>query len=200
MTSWGDNVKRLGGIYQPFDLRRNGGKFTVDRLYSSIFRLIGGGRPNGGWYLNSSIPFGDMGRLSTRYGELFYGLTREWVSEPGNLVDVKAAAPVMWKDMVFTNKTDKGKQLIVNLVNPPKTAIEENPLSEMPAPVSNINVSAGQLDGKSPTGAYLLFAEAERRGQDATLTMKPLELKKSGKGASVVVPELIAWKMVVFQY
>jgi hypothetical protein len=30
--------------------------------------------------------------------------------------------------------------------------------------------------------------------------MKPLELKKGGKGASVVVPELIAWKMVVFEY
>ncbi|MFA6293749.1 MAG: hypothetical protein WC637_18320 [Victivallales bacterium] len=200
MTSWGDHVKKLGGIYQPFDLRRNGGKFAVDRLYSSIFRLIGGGRPNGGWYLNSSLPFGDMGRLSTRYGELFYGLSREWVSEPGSLVDVKSSAPVMWKDMVFTNKTEKGKQLIVNLVNPPKTAIEENPNSEMPAPVPNINVTAGQLDGKSPAVAYLLYAEATARGQEAMLTLKPLELKKSGNVASVVVPELIAWKIVVFQY
>lgn len=200
MTSWGDNVKKLGGIYQPFDLRRNGAKFAVDKVYSSIFRLIGGGRPNNGWYCNSSLPFGDMGRLSTRYGELFYGLNREWIPEPGNLLDVKSAAPVMWKDMVFTNKTEKGKQLIVNLVNPPKTAIEENPLSEMPPPVANIYVSAGQLDGKSPTAAYLLCAEAAMRGQETKLTMKPLELKKGGKGASVVVPELIAWKMVVFQY
>ena len=141
-----------------------------------------------------------MGGLSTRYGELFYGLNRKWIQEPGDLIDVKASVPVMWKDMVFTNETEKGKQLIVNLVNPPKTAIEENPLSEMPAPITDINVTAGQLDGKSPTAAYLLFAEAARRGQEAKLTMEPLELKKNGKGASVVVPELLAWKIVVFQY
>ncbi len=200
MTSWGDTVTKMGGIYQPFDLRRYGANFTVDRVYSSIFRLIGGGRPNGGWYLDSSLPFGDMGGLSTRFSELFYGLGRDWISDPKNLVDVQAAAPVMWKDMVFTNKTDEGRQLIVNLVNPPKASVEQNPLSEMAAPLKDIKVTAGQLDGKSPRAAYLVFAEAPARGQPPEISLRPLEVRKEGAGLSVSVPELLAWKMVVFVY
>ena len=200
MTSWGDNVKKLGGIYQPFDLRRNGANFTVDRVYASIFRLIGGGRPNMGWYQNSALPFGSMGRLSTRYAELFYGLERSWVDDPAKLVAVKAPAPVMWKDMVFVNRAKEGPQLIVNLVNPPKAAIEENPLSEMTLPVSRIEVVAGPIDGKAPKAAYLLHAESTIRGQSPALNRTPLELKKTDGAATVIVPELLAWKMVVFQY
>lgn len=196
MTSWGDHVKKLGGIYQPFDLRRNGAKYPVDRVYSSIFRLIGGGRPNNGWYCNSAFPFGSMGRLSTRYGELFYGLERSWVEDPAKLVEVKSPAPVMWKDMVFVNRAKEGPQLIVNLVNPPKTAIEENPDSVMLPSVQGITVVAKSMDGKMPKAAYLLHAEAESLGKEPALTCKPLEIKDG----AVVVPEVVAWKMVVFQY
>ncbi len=201
MASWGDHVSKLGGVYQPFDLRRNGANFTVDRLYSSIFRLIGGGRPNMGWYQNSSLPFGSMGKLSTRHAELFFGLDRSWVEDPTKLVEVKSPAPVMWKDTVFVNKAKEGPRLIVNLVNPPKTAIEENPLSEMPAPISAVEVFVKAMDGTSPKAAYLIHAEAPARGQPPALVHSPLDLKMDDKGgAAVTVPELLAWKMVVVQY
>jgi len=114
---------------------------------------------------------------------------------------VKSSTPVMWKDMVFLNKTRNGTDIIVNLVNPPKTAIEENPLSWMPTPVMDIEVTARVMDGQAPIAAYLIHAEAPTRGQEQGLYLTQLTLAEGVHGGvSVTVPELLAWKMVVFQY
>lgn len=200
MSSWGDHTKRLGGIYQPFDLRRGGARFVVDRVYSSVFRLVGGGRPNNGWYFNSSLPFGDMGRFSTRYGELFFGVEQEWIEDPTDQVEVRSAAPVMWKDMVFVNRAKSGDQLIVNLVNTPLASAEQNPRSDMAPPPRDVRVLAAPRDGRTPRAAWLLFCEAPVRGEAPALTRQALEIVRNGGRAAVTVPELLAWKMVVFEY
>ncbi|MHB9024304.1 MAG: hypothetical protein ACYC7E_09025 [Armatimonadota bacterium] len=204
MVSWGDQVNKWGGIYNPFDFRRGGAKYPVDNIYSSIIRLIAGGRsPFCPSYHNSRLPFGNLGRFATRYSEFFFSRDRQWIPTLKGEVDVRAAGPLWWKDTVYWNKDSAGKrQLIVNLINPPMAfEVEENPKSELLPPVRNIQLTAAPVGGKPPTAAYLLSAEPMEPISEASLRMTPLTMKKlAGNKVSVTVPSVIFWKMVVFQY
>ncbi len=200
MTSWGDQVRKFGGIYNPFDFRRGGGKYVVDNIYSSIIRLIASGRF--ACYTNSRLPFGDLGAFGTRYSELLFGANLDWLEEINGQVAVKAAAPVWWEDMVYWNKSAAGKrQLIVHLLNPPAVAeVEENPQSNLNPPVRDIQVTCASVGGAKPTAAYLLMAEPmEPDGQNEVRAVK-LEIKDVGGKATVTVPSVIFWKMVVFEW
>ncbi len=203
MVSWGDQVRKWGGVYNPFDFRRNGGKTVVDRVYSSIIRLICGGREYSGWYANSRLPFGDLGAFATRFSEFLYSTNLDWLPEVKGEVEVRAAAPLWWQDMVYWSKSSEGRrELIVHLVNPPKAAeVEENPRSETNPPVRDVQVVCAPYQGRKPQAAYLLMAEPlELTGQNEVRAVK-LELKDApGGGVSVTVPSVIFWKMVVFQY
>jgi len=201
MVSWGDQVNRWGGIYNPFDFRRGGARYVVDNIYSTIFRLIAGGRFD--CYHNSRLPFGDLGRFATRYSEFFFGKSRSWLSDVKDEVAVKAAAPLWWKEMVFWNRDSEGRrQLIVNLVNPPKVSeVEENPLSEIRPPVRGIEVICAKADGKAPRAAYLLTAEPMEPTGRNEVKMVKLAMKSLATGkVSVTVPSVLFWKMVIFQY
>ncbi|MHB9022827.1 MAG: hypothetical protein ACYC7E_01445 [Armatimonadota bacterium] len=204
MVSWGNTINKLGGIYNPFDFRRGGPNFNVDRIYSSIFRLIAGGRsPFCASYFNSRLPSGDYARFATRYSEFFFGRDRELIPKIKDEVTVKAAADVWWKEYAYWNRDSAGRrQLQVNLINPPKSPeVEENPRSELLPPVRNIEVTAAPVGGKAPTAAYLLSAEPAEPYEEAKVTLTPLTLTpQAGGGASVTVPSVIFWKMVVFQY
>jgi hypothetical protein len=201
MASWGSQVTRWGGIYNPFDFRRGGAKYPVDRVYSTIFRLIGAGRIN--CYYNSRLPVGDLGRFATRYSELFYGADRTWIAGVKNEMAVRAAAPLWWKDLAFWNRDSAGnRQLIVNLVNPPASAeVEENPRGDLPPPVRNVEVSCAGIDGKLPKAAYLVMAEPMEPTEGPAVRLQALPLKLSASGvATVTVPSVIFWKIVVFEY
>lgn len=201
MTSWGDQINKWGGIYNPFDFRRGDLKYPVDKIYSTLFRLIAGGRFP--CYLNSRQPVGNLGRFATRYSELFYGHNRSWLPEIKGEVDVKAAAPLWWKDMVYWNRDAAGnRQLIVNLVNPPFAAdVEDNPRSELRPPVRNIEVICAPVDGKAPKAAWLLTAEPMEPYDDAQIRQFPLVMKPLAAGkVSITFPSVIFYKMVVFQY
>jgi hypothetical protein len=201
MTSWGDQVRKWGGIYNPFDFRRGGALYVVDNIYSTIFRLIGSGRF--GCYTNSRLPMGDLGTFATRYSELLFGANLDWLPKINGEVSVKAAAPVWWEDMVYWNKSAEGKrQLIVHLVNPPVASeVEENPQSKLNPPVRNIEVTCAPLNGQKPSAAYLLMAEPmEAEGKNEVKAVK-LEMREVGGGkVGVTVPSVIFWKMVVFEY
>ncbi len=200
MTSWGDQVRKFGGIYNPFDFRRGGGKYTVDHIYSTLFRLIASGRF--ACYANSRLPLGDLGTFATRYSELLFGANLDWLPKIAGEVAVKSAAPVWWEDMVYWNKTVEGKrQLIVHLVNPPLAAeVEENPQSKLNPPVKDIQVTCAPVSGQKPTAAYLLTAEPlEPTGQNEIKAVR-LEIKDVGGKATVTVPSVIFWKMVVWEW
>ena len=79
MMSWGDRVNKLGGVYNPYDFKRNGAKYAVDNVYSAIFRVICGGRDYGGWYCNSRLPIGDLGAFTTRFSEFLHNANRDWI-------------------------------------------------------------------------------------------------------------------------
>lgn len=204
MTSWGDQVNQWGGIYKPYDFRRGDIKSPADKLYSSIFRLVAGGRsyfcP---YFFNSRLPTGNFGRFVTRYSELFYNTERDWVPEIKGEVDVKAAAPVWWKDMVYWSRNAEGqRQLIVNLVNPPAAAeVEENPQARINPPVRDIRVICAKAGGQLPKSAFLVMAEPLEPTDPAELKSVPLDLKTSDANhASVTVPSVLFWKIVVFQF
>ena len=201
MTSWGDQVRKWGGIYNPFDFRRGGGKYVVDNIYSAIFRLIASGRF--ACYTNSRLPFGDLGTFATRYSEFLFGANLDWLAKINGEVAVKSAAPVWWEDMVFWNKSAAGKrQLIVHLVNPPAIPeVEENPQSKLNPPVRDIQVTCAAVNGQKPTAAYLLMAEPmDPNGKNEVKAAK-LDLKDAGGGkVSVTVPSVLFWKMVVWEW
>ncbi|MHB9132516.1 MAG: hypothetical protein ACYDBB_15715 [Armatimonadota bacterium] len=204
MVSWGDQVNKMNGIYNPFDFRREGGKYAIDRVYSTIFRVMAGGRsPYCNPYYDARIPFGNIGRLVTRYSECFFGRKRDWIAEVKGEVDVRATAQVWWKDFVYWNRDSQGRrQLIVNLVNPPAAAeVEENPLSTLTPPVRNIEVTCAPVDGKKPIAAYLLMAEPFELTEEPAVRMMELPLQAAPGGkVRVTVPSVLFWKLVVFQY
>jgi hypothetical protein len=201
MTSWGDQINKWGGIYNPYDFQRGSTPYPVDKIYSTLFRLIAGGRIS--CYLNSRQPVGDLGRFSTKYSECFFGHNRTWLPEIKGEVEVKADAPLWWKDMVYWNRDTAGnRQLLVNLVNPPKAeSVEDDPRSELRPPVRNITLTCAPADGKSPKAAWLLTAEPMEPFETAAIRQIPLTMKPlAGGKVSVTVPSVIFYKLVVFQY
>ncbi|NCO36785.1 MAG: hypothetical protein AUJ92_09280 [Armatimonadetes bacterium CG2_30_59_28] len=201
MVSWGDQVNKWGGVYNPFDFRRGGGKYVVDNIYSALFRLIAGGRF--GCYYNSRLPFGNLGRFSTRYSEFFFGRNREWISAVKGEVDAQATAPLWWRDTVFWNLDAEGsRQLLLFLINPPAfPEVEENPESRINPPVRDIVVTCAKAEGKLPKAAYLLTAEPMEPTDQNEVAMVKLPLKDAKGGrVSVTVSSVLFCKLVVFQY
>ncbi len=203
MMSWGDQVNRLGGVYNPYDFNRGSMEYPIDLIYSAIFRVICGGRDYGGWYYNSRQSVGDLGGFTTRFSEYLHNANRRWIAELKDEVDVKSAAPLWWRDMCFWTRTSDGRKCLqVNLVNPPKVAeVMENPRSEINPPVRDIAVTCAPCGGQKPTAAYLLMSEPwELTGPNEVQVVR-LDLHDAGGGkVSVAVPSVLFWKMVVFEF
>ncbi|OPZ80396.1 MAG: hypothetical protein BWY76_03374 [bacterium ADurb.Bin429] len=118
-------------------------------------------------------------------------------------MDVKTDTPLWWRDMVYWNRaTDGSRQLLVNLVNPPKAEeVEENPTSELRPPVRDIMVTCAPLNGKRPKAAWLLAAEPMEPTEQPALRQIPLLMKlQPNNHVTVTVPSVIFYKLVVFQY
>jgi hypothetical protein len=203
MMSWGDQVTKLGGVYNPYDFNRGSLEHPIDLIYSAIFRVICGGRDYGGWYYNSRQPVGDLGAFTTRFSEYLHNVNRNWIAELKGEVDVASAAPLWWQDMCYwTRASDGRKCLQVNLVNPPKVAeVLENPRSEVNPPVRDVTVTCALLDGQKPTAAYLLMSEPLELTDLNEVQVVKLDLRDAGAGrVAVTVPSVLFWKMVVFTW
>ncbi len=201
IIGWGDIVRKKGGIYNPFKIKRGGADYDIDRLYTGIIQVISGGRSYF-HYENHNAGLGRVGALPFRFSDIYIGRNLSLLPKTQKYVTVKAPAPLWWDTMVHTNVNSRGtRQIIVHLINPPHSAeIEENPQNIMTPPVKNITVSAGKYDGKLPKKAFLVMAESYKSGIAPETRAIPLKMTvKSGK-AAVVVPEVIAYKAVVFDY
>ena len=204
MTSWGDRVNKLGGIYAPYNFRRGTNVKVADNIYGSIFRLIGGGRtyyqPP---YVNRRLPFGHLAHFATRYSQCLFGRRRNWVPQVSGEVQVHAKAPVWWKDMVFWNRDSRGRrQLVVHLVNPPfAREVDGNPLSRINPPVRDIRVLCAPVKGKRPTRACLLMAEPMEPTDAPEIRAVELPMRSGPDGrVSVTVPSILFWKVLVFEF
>ncbi|MCG2661196.1 MAG: hypothetical protein L6437_13240 [Kiritimatiellae bacterium] len=204
IVSWGDKTRQLGGIYNPFGFRRQGGKYPVDKLYESIFRMVAGSRVDQGLVFTSNLS-GKIGRLDLlpfRFSDFY--LSWNLRLQPVNQTVIKVEAPetIWWKNMVFENKSRAGKiQKIVHIVNSPVSKeAEENPTSSVRKPVKNIKVSCGKVAGFLPSKAWILTAEPLTPDDEPEVKAVPLKIAKAGGGVSVTVPSVQFLKTVVFEF
>jgi len=199
IVGWGDRIRQLGGIYNPFAFRRGGGRFPVDRLYEGIFRLLGSGRASN-IYDNRAGRVGRLPLLAFRYSNLLFGWQLRLAPADQKLVRVQASDTLWWKQLVFTNTSDAGQpQTIVHLVNSPTAPeVEENPQSTVHPPARDIVVTAAARDGQRPRKAWLVAAESLTPQDEPKVQAVPLKLSKDG--SSVTVPWVLFWKMVVLEY
>lgn len=195
----GEYVTSLGGHYNPFAFNRNGGKYPVDRLYETIFRIAGHGHPNSIYY-NSRTPAGNFSQFCVRFGRFVFDPTIRRVDKPDDIITVQSPATLWWNKTVGRLKDGNSEYLIVHLINPPVAKeAETDLLSRLNPPVTNTSVSMNLPAGKSKAKAWALTAESWKSGEPPKTQAVPLDVKIEGSRAIVTVPEVLHWKMVVWK-
>ncbi len=207
MIEWGNKVRQLGGIYNPWPFSRGNmsDNNDIDWLQESIYHLLSGGRVwfgVGGYAKNNSALYGDFSLLAFRYNNIYSGWDLRLQPENQTNIRVKAPDTVWWKRFVFTNKSLDGKdQDIVHLVNsPPILDAEENPDSKVRPPTGPVEVICAGRNGQKPVKAWLVMAESLTPDAEPKVQALPLELKNKDGGVSVTVSSLLYFKTVVFEY
>ncbi len=200
MADQGEHVMRRGGHYHPFAFNRNGGKYPVDGLYESIFRIAGKGHPNS-VYFNSRTPFGNFAQFCVRFGQFVFDPAIRRMDKPEGLVAVTAPAPLWWDKTVGRLKQGNQEFLVVHLINPPvQKEAETDPMSRMPATVDGAQVSAVVPAGKHAVSAWALTAESWTTGEAPRTQAVPLKVNVAGGRATVTVPQVLCWKIVVYRF
>jgi hypothetical protein len=207
LLTWGDTVRKKGGVYDPWMFYRGyseHGIAEVDWLYTTIFRILSGGRVWNQLYKCESSRVGDLPLLAFRYSNIYSGMSLDLQDEKTQkLVSVTGPDTVWWKGYVFKNKGTDGKdQVIVHLVNAPVIGeAESNPDSKVPAPVLAIDVAVFAQNGKMPKKAYLVMAEPVKAGDPVKVQAVELTIVNDKPGIGhVIVPSLLYLKSVVFEF
>jgi hypothetical protein len=205
MVEWGDRVRQLGGIYDPWMFDRGYGSAHTDEdwLYTTIFRILAGGRVWNPLYKNNSALAGDLPRLAFRFNTTYSGWKLRLQPETQTRIAVEAPDALWWKGYVFTNEGLDGRpQDIVHLVNAPASAeAGENRDGRVRAPLARVSVRCAGRDGQPPRRAWLLTAEPLTPDGEPRVQAVPLEMADAGGGAvSVTVPAVLYLKTVVFEY
>ncbi|MBI3921365.1 MAG: hypothetical protein HY318_08115 [Armatimonadetes bacterium] len=199
MADEGEHVTSLGGHYNPFAFNRNGGTYPVDRLYETIFRIAGHGHPNSIYY-NSRTPAGNFAQFCVRFGRFVFDPAIRRVDKPEEIITVQSAATLWWNKTVGRLKDGNSEYQIVHLINPPVAAeVETDPMSRLNPPVAYPSVSIKLPAGKSKTKAWALTAESWKTGDTPKTQAVSLDVKIEGARATVIVPEVLYWKMVVWR-
>ncbi|MCE9613881.1 MAG: hypothetical protein K8T26_06360 [Lentisphaerae bacterium] len=200
MADQGEHITSLGGHYHPFAFTRTGGKYPVDGLYETVFRLAGKGHPQIPFY-NSRTPFGNVAQFSVRFGRFLFDPAIRRVDAPESAVQVNASAPLWWTRTVGRLRDGPREDWIVHLINPPlQREVERDPTSRMAEPVRDASVTVAVPPGKRPTGAWALAAEAWTTDAPPRTQAVPLELDRTDGRVAVVVPQILCWKTVVIRF
>lgn len=201
MVQWGNRVRELGGIYNPFALHRGGGKYPVDRLYEGVFRLLGSGRSSD-IFASDAARVGQLGLMAFRFSNIFLGWQLRLLPASQRVIHVSAPDSLWWKDLIFSNVSLEGRQqVILHLVNSPVSReLEENPESQVRPPLNDLVVTCGKLKGKLPSRVWLVTAEPLR--PDGEPAIQAVELKQEVKEdwSEVTIPSVLYWKTVVFEF
>lgn len=115
------------------------------------------------------------------------------VADPKPIITVKADRNILWERFVYERKVDDGAQTIVHLINSPLHPINGNPAAKYPPPIPNITVACALPAGKAPRKAFVLTAEP-------TVAIQELPVEVRDNRASVTVPRLDLWSIVVFDW
>lgn len=200
MADEGERITALGGHYNPFAFNRNGGKYPVDGLYETIFRIAGKGHPNA-VYFNSGTPFGNFAQFCVRFGRYVFDPEIRRLDNPETLISVTAPSPLWWNKTVGRLRQAGGDWVIVHLINPPvQKEVESDPMSRIPAPVAGATVALALPRGAKAAQAWALTAESWRTGDAPRTQAVPLDVRIVQGQAIATVPEILVWKTVVLRF
>jgi uncharacterized membrane protein len=176
-------------------LRETGGSYHFIYGEASYYKFIlgtaAGAHPAYG--LLQSIPgCENWGRFLTRWSGLVWDLNLKPLPAEGQ-VEVKADGPIWWPEWLKERLADeKTRQVIVHLINPPVDDRIEGLGRPMPAPLRNVRVRLKVPAGQTLKQAMLLDPMSD--------TPAPLSFKLEGDWASLTVPVVQGWKMVVAEF
>lgn len=202
-----DYEKRIGGL--PLFIQFDRATYQ-DAIFNTLWGLAGGQRYT---YGNTVGDFsaGPLTRFLTRYSAFIWDDTAR-VKDPARFVHVtlspddtskapgkvtgKGTAPVLpgpWFDYsTWLRKLPDGRQqLLVNLVNPPSYTTFCSRVETPPRTLHNVGITV-QL----PAGAKL--AKSFHLSVDNVDGLTPLDATVTANGASVLLPALRFWSIVVF--
>jgi len=197
MVDQGEFVRSIGGHYNPFSLNRGGGKYPVDRIYETIFRIVGKGHPNSLYY-NSQTNAGNFAQFLIRFGNFTFGQNLKRVENPEKIIKIEPV-DVWWKESVNELKDKNYNYLIIHLINPPVILnIEGNPESILPEPLEDIKILVKNTN--KFLKAYILCCESYTEKEVPETKYVEIKPKLKGEEIEVTVPELFYWKTVVLKY
>jgi hypothetical protein len=197
MVEQGEFVRSLGGHYNPFALNRNGGKYPVDRIYETIFKIAGKGHPNYLYY-NSQTNAGNFAQFLVRFGEFTFGENLKRLENPENIIYIEPSN-LWWKKSVNKMEDNNFKYIIIHLINPPVILdIEGNPESILPEPVKDIKIFVKETN--KFISAYALSCESFKDNEKPETKYYKLKAEiKNGK-LEIDLPQLFYYKIIVIKY
>ncbi|MBM4041362.1 MAG: hypothetical protein FJ290_22910 [Planctomycetes bacterium] len=183
-----DYMKRIGGLplFITFDMASE-----LDRAYNVLCGLAAGERYT---YMTTPgvWPYGDMARWLTRFSAFVWDDTRR-LREPEKWLAVgDGKADLWWNQSCWLRDVAPGrKQLLVNIVNPPRYPAFCNRVQPPSAKLRDVPVTLALPEGVRAASAAHLSPDLPA-GQEA------LEIQVAGGKCSVVVPRLATWSIVAF--
>lgn len=201
MSDRGELMTSNGGHYNPYGLHIViPGSFGAAHLYSMIFGIAGHGHPE--FHTRSKVfPIGDATQFAVRFGRYLFDNTFRRVDKPERFVNVAAPRPVWWRKSVLRKQAGGKDTWVIHLINPPlEKAIEDNLKSNLPEPMRNVAVSLNLPPGRTRVQAWALMSESWRFGDRPVTQAVPLEVRRARGKATVTIPELLFWKVLVFEF
>ena len=201
LSDRGEFMTSRGGHYNPYGLHIIvPGTFHAAYMYHMILGFAGHGHPE--FYLRSKVfPIGDTAQFAVRFGRYLFDAELRRVENPERFVKVGSSRPLWWQRSVLRKRLDAAETWVVHLVNPPKgKAIEDNVTSELAPPVRRATVSIQVPDGRNAVRAWALTSESWTTGDRPKTQAVPLDVRRAGGKATVSVPEILFWKVIVFEF
>ncbi len=183
-----DYLKRIGGLplFITFDMASE-----LDRAYNVLCGLAAGQRYT---YLTTPgvWPYGDMARWLTRFSAFVWDDTKR-LKDPEKWLTVgDGKTDLWWSQSCWLRDIAPGrKQLLVNIVNPPRYPAFCNRVQPPSAKLRDVRVALSLPQGVKATFAAHL-------SPDLVAGQEPLEAQAAGDKCSVVVPRIATWSIVLF--
>ncbi len=183
----------LGVCYDEprFDAKRDGN--ALDAIYLSSILLSSGVHP---YYGNLEGEIGKHARFALRYAEILYNNNMRPLSEPENVIRFGAPVKLMnWQRLARTIDLGGDRhRLVIHLLQAPVIdACMRNPGMQTPAALRGLPITLALPAGTAVDGAWLLSPIPDA-GHVA------LPVTAGGNAATVLVPEVRVWGIVVVEY
>ena len=181
----------LGPLYG-FTTQTKATPSPLDHVLMASVLMAVGGHP---YYSLLGGGVGDHPAFAVRHAELIYDTRLRDVADPERVVAFgDGVEPLRWRELVRTREIAKGRQrLVLHVLNVAKDAVLGDPAMRCAAPSRNVPVRFTLPDGAKPVAAWLMQAYP-------TASRQPLPLAVDGSSATLTLPELRFYGLLVFDY